>query len=67
MGRRMVDMAEAYTRYPGATVSIDNGSTSNERHETDTIESVPSLEPRDEDEEEDESVSLCNSQDEIFP
>ena len=63
----MVDVADAYTREPFHTSSDENETSSIESHETDTIESMPSLEPRDEEDEDDESVSKYNSQDEECP
>ena len=59
----MVDVADAYTRFPDETASAENSSTSNESHETDTIESMPSLALRGDEDDDDESVSKCNSQD----
>ena len=67
MDYRMADIADAYTQVPFNNSSGENETSSIESHETDTIESMPSLEPREEEEDKDESVSTCNSQNEVFP
>ena len=66
-GHQMTDMADAYTQVPFNNSSREDDTSSIESYENDTIESMPSLEPRVEEEDEDESVNKCTSQDEEIP
>ena len=43
MEHRMVDVADAFTKVPYDTSSNESVSTSNESHETDTLESIDSF------------------------
>ena len=67
MGYQMADIADVYTRVPFNTSSGESETSSIESHETDTLESMPSLEPREDEDDDDESPSKCTSQDEVFP
>ena len=62
----MVDIADAYTRFPN-DASRNNCSNNSEHNEIDTVESMPSLEPRDDEEEENENVSTIDTNEDSFP
>ena len=59
----IVDIADAYTRFPHET----NSTNLNEENENDTVESMPSLEPRDDEEEEDDCVSTTETKEDVIP
>ena len=64
----MYDAADAFTQVTLGNSEDEDDTISNESYETDfSIESMPSLEPREEEDEDDESENKSSSQDEVIP